>query len=51
MSDRVYYPLSKESVSRFLDWDQTEARLDGLKQGEFADQVAELQLAIEQSRH
>lgn len=51
MSDKVYYPLSKDAVERFLDWDETTARLDGLKDGEFADQVAELQLAIEQSRH
>ncbi|WP_417245872.1 KAP family P-loop NTPase fold protein [Celeribacter sp.] len=51
MSDRVYYPLSKESVSRFLDWDETAARLDGLKDGEFSERVAELQLAIQQSRH
>ncbi len=51
MSDKVYYPLSKDAVERFLDWDDTVARLDSLKDGEFADQVADLQLAIEQSRH
>jgi hypothetical protein len=51
MSDKVYYPLSKDAVERFLDWNETTARLDGLKDGEFADQVAELQLAIDQSRH
>ena len=51
MSDKVYYPLSKDVVERFLDWDDTAARLDSLKDGEFADQVAELRLAIEQSRH
>ncbi|MEP2639265.1 MULTISPECIES: P-loop NTPase fold protein [Roseobacteraceae] len=51
MSDKVYYPLSKDAVEGFLDWDETTARLDGLKDGEFADQVAELQSAIEQSRH
>lgn len=51
MSDKVYYPLSKDAVERFLDWNETTARLDGLKDGDFADQVAELQLAIDQSRH
>ena len=51
MSDKVYYPLSKDAVERFLDWDDTAARLDSLKDGEFADQVAELRLAIEQSGH
>lgn len=51
MSDRVYYPLSKDAVERFLDWDDTVARLDSLKDGKFADQVADLQLAIEQSRY
>ena len=51
MSDKVYYPLSKGAVEPILNWDDTVARLDRLKDGEFADQVAELQLAIEQSRH
>lgn len=51
MSDKVYYPLSKEAVEQFLDWDDTAKRLEGLKDGKFADQVAELQLAISQSRH
>lgn len=49
LSDKVYHPLSKDAVKQFLDWDETIARLDGMKDGEFADQVAELQLAIEQS--
>jgi hypothetical protein len=51
MSDKVYYPLSEDAVKRFLDWDDTTVRLDSLKDGEFAEQVAELQLAINQSRH
>lgn len=49
LSDKVYYPLSKNIVERFLDWDDTNKRLDDLKDGEFSDQVAELKLAIEQS--
>lgn len=49
MSDRVYYPLSKEAVTMFLDWDETTSRLESLKGGEHASQAAELQLAIEQS--
>ena len=51
MSDRVYYPLSAESVSRFLDWNETTMRLKQLKDGEFSEKVAELEMAIKQSRH
>jgi len=51
MSDRVYYPLSAESVSRFLDWNETTTRLEQLKGGEFSEKVAELEMAIGQSRH
>lgn len=51
ISDRVYYPLSEEAVTRFLDWEETITRLDRLGVGEHADKVAELKLAIEQSRH
>lgn len=50
MSDRVYYPLYEETVTTFLDWGETTARLESLRDGEHAAQVAELQLAIEQSR-
>ncbi|GAA3711588.1 P-loop NTPase fold protein [Oceanisphaera sediminis] len=51
VSDKVYYPLSKDVVSKFLDWDKVTARLVSMQNGEFSNQVAELQLAIEQSRH
>ncbi|WP_271910074.1 KAP family P-loop NTPase fold protein [Vreelandella alkaliphila] len=51
MSDRIYRPLSEEAVARFLDWDETTERLEQLKGGEFNEKVAELQMAIEQSRH
>lgn len=51
MSDKVYYPLSKQTVTRFIDWDETIERLESLKHGKHAHQVAELQLAIEQSRN
>lgn len=51
MSDRIFYPLSKANVSTFLDWGETEARLDSLKDGEFANQVDELKEAIRQSTH
>lgn len=51
MSDKVYYPLSRSAVSRFLDWDQVNERLENLEHGEFADQVADIKLAIQQSRH
>jgi len=50
ISDKVYYPLAKETVTRFLDWDHVTARLASMQDGEFADRVADLQLAIEQSR-
>lgn len=50
MSDKVYHPLSKESVSRFLDWHYVSERLVSMEGGEFSDKVAELKLAIEQSR-
>jgi hypothetical protein len=49
MSDKVYYPLSEGAVEKFLVWNNTIERLDSLKDGKFADQVAELQLAINQS--
>lgn len=51
MSDKVYYPLSEEVVSRFLDWSEVTTRLVSMQGGEFSDQVAELQLAIEQARY
>ncbi|WP_116365643.1 KAP family P-loop NTPase fold protein [Parahaliea mediterranea] len=51
MSDKVYYPLSEEAVTRFLDWGDVTARLAAMEGGEFADKVEELQLAIKQSRH
>ena len=51
MSDKVYYPLSKDAVSRFLDWDEVTTRLERMQGGEFAGQVAELQLAIKQGRN
>lgn len=51
MSDKVYYPLSQEAVTSFLDWDKTVERLDSLKDGEFSAQVAELQAAIDHANH
>ncbi|KSV75589.1 hypothetical protein N185_17265 [Sinorhizobium sp. GW3] len=54
MSDRVYYPLRKASVSTFLDWDQTLARLGQLEareiSGAMATDIAEIRQAIEQGR-
>lgn len=49
MSDIVYYPLSESTVTKFLDWEETITRLDSLENGEFAEQVKDLKLAIEQS--
>ncbi|WP_170115978.1 KAP family P-loop NTPase fold protein [Mycoplana dimorpha] len=50
MSDRVYYPLRKASVSYFLDWDETLARLGRLEAGEIsgamATDIAEIRQAI-----
>lgn len=50
MSDKVYYPLSRESVSKFLDWNEVTERLASMEGGEFSDRVENLQLAIEQAR-
>lgn len=50
MSDKVYYPLPETAVSRFLDWDYVTRRLESMKDGAYADQVAELQAAIGQAR-
>ncbi|MGM0783585.1 MAG: KAP family P-loop NTPase fold protein [Pseudomonadota bacterium] len=51
MSDKIYHPLSKESVTRFLDWEETNMRLEQLENSEFSEKVAELKTAIEQSRY
>ncbi|WP_342595755.1 P-loop NTPase fold protein [Salinicola lusitanus] len=51
MSDKIYHPLSQETVSNFLDWGHVTARLERMAGGEFANQVIELKLAIEQARH
>lgn len=50
MSDKVYYPLSRKTVSKFLDWDDVITRLEGMQGGKFSDKAVELQLAIEQAR-
>ena len=49
MGDQVYYPLSKDAVTQFFDWDDVVARLESMEGGEFSDQVADIQLAIAQS--
>jgi len=51
MSDKIYHPLSKESVTQFLDWEETNLRLEQLENSEFSEKVAELKTAIEQSRY
>ena len=51
INGEVCYPLYKSDVIRFFDWDETQARLERLKDSEFTNQVAELQLAITQSIH
>lgn len=50
MSDIVYYPLSKDTVELFLDWEETICRLDQLEEGKYAKQVKELKQAIKQSK-
>lgn len=50
MSDRVYYPLQKSSVSALLGWEETVERLDALVGSEYSDTVSELKAAIEQGR-
>ena len=51
MSDRIYHPLQESSVSAFLDWNLTLKRLKNLKNSKFNKKVAELEMAIQQSRH
>lgn len=54
LSDRVYYPLRKTSISCFLDWDETLARLRRIEAGEIsgamATDIEEIRQAIEQGR-
>ena len=49
----VYYPLNKDFVEQFFDfdWECIESRLNNLKDGEFAKEVKEIQLAIKQSEN
>lgn len=46
MSERVYYPLRKEIVERFFNWEEVVTRLDAMKEGDYSKQVAELHEAI-----
>ena len=45
-SHKVFYPLSRDSVSRFLDWDDAISRLSQLQGGEHNSKVKELEEAI-----
>lgn len=49
MSDKVFYPLRKSSVSAFLSWEETVARLERLKDSEYSETVSELKNAINQA--
>jgi len=51
LSDKLYFPLSRESTSTFFDWDEIKSRLDSMREGEHAIKVQELLDAIEMSRH
>ena len=51
ISDRVYYSLPEKTVSRFLDWDETQTRLVSMQEGEHAEEAQDLIQAIELSRH
>lgn len=51
MSDKVFYPLSRESISHFFDLEATLVRLGELENGDFDDKVRELKQAIEQARN
>lgn len=51
VSDKVYHPLQKSSVTVFLDWEETIQRLEELKKTAHADKADELLKAIEQARH
>lgn len=51
ISDKVYHPLSKSSVIRFLNWDATLCRLRRLRGGENDALVKDLEEAIVHGRH
>ncbi|MBZ9600495.1 KAP family P-loop NTPase fold protein [Phyllobacterium chamaecytisi] len=51
LSDRVYYPLHRSSVTAFFDWEQVLERLDDLSHTEFAEKVSDIQLAIKQGEN
>lgn len=46
MSDKLYRPISRESVSKFLDWDDTTLRLSQLRGGEHDSLVKDLEEAM-----
>lgn len=49
-SDRIYFPLSKASVETFLDWEETESRLENMIGGEFEVEAKDLIEAIALSK-
>jgi predicted KAP-like P-loop ATPase len=51
MSDRVYYPLHKDAVARFFDYDRALARLNSLATGEHEKAAKGLLSALQQSEH
>lgn len=51
MSDGVYYPLHKSSISAFFDLDSTVERLASLRESDHLELVRELEIAMEQARH
>lgn len=51
VSDKVYYPLQKSSVTAFLDWEETIERLNGLGKTTYSEKANELLQAIDQGKH
>ena len=45
-SDKVYYLLEPDGVSEFLDWNETTARLERMREGEHAELVAQIEESI-----
>ena len=51
MSERVYFPLKKDVVERFLDWNEVVSRLDQMQNGELSEEVVSLKEAIKLAAH
>lgn len=51
MSDKVYHPLSEESIKKFFDLEEALGRLDSLAGGKFENKVQDLKAAVKHARN